>query len=230
MLSIRTSGWEVRLQAGACDFLAGVARDDGAVPYVLRDALVHPRAAHWRGDFAVAPSLHATAGIAARLHALGAQHEWLDRATSWCYEQIAGRPAYSGHRILNVMEFLCRAPDRERCAALWPHVTARLFEADHVAMEIPQTTYGLTPLRFARTPDAPARALFAQDVIERHLDHLLAQQQEDGGWPISWEPPGPAAVCEWRGRWTLDALLVLRAYGRVRSAPGLSSARPPNAT
>lgn len=206
---------DASLVADACVYLAGIARADGAIPYALPDAAAHPRASHWNGDFAFAPSLLATAGVAGSLHALGARHEWLDRATSWCFAEIAGHPVYSGHRMLNVMELLRHAPDRDRAAPLWKHATSRLFESDHVVMKTPITSYGLSPLRFAPSPDAPARALFADSVIEEHLDHLMAQQEADGGWPIFWEPPGPAAVCEWRGRWTLDALLVLRAYGRV---------------
>jgi hypothetical protein len=203
------------LVAGVCDFLARVAPSSGAIPYALPDAMEHARADHWNGGYALAPSLHATAGVLARLHAHGARHEWLDRATEWCFLEVSGRPPYTGHRLLNVLEFLRRAPDRARADRLWPHVTARLFEADHVMLETPVTSYGLVPLRFAPTPDHPARPLFADDVIERHLEHLLDQQRSDGGWPLFWEPPGPAAVAEWRGRWTLDALRVLRAYGRI---------------
>jgi len=204
-----------RLVSGTCDFLAQVAHESGAVPYALPDARNFARAAHWNGEFAFAPSLHATAGVAASLHALAAVHTWLDRATAWCLEEIAGEPKYSGHTILNVLELLRYLPDRERAEALWPHVTARIFESDHVLLELPLTGYGLTPLTFAPTPEAPARALFDDSVIAAHLDYLLDQQQEDGGWPISWEPPGPAAVQEWRGRWTLDATMTLRAYGRL---------------
>lgn len=203
------------LAADACAFLARIAREDGAIPYVLPAAVGPARARHWDGDFAFAPSLHATAGVAGALHALGARHEWLDRATSWCFDEIAGRPEYSGHRMLNVMELLRHAPDRDRAARLWKHAVSRLFEADHVAMKTPITSYGLSPLRFAPTPDAPARTLFPDTVIEDHLDHLVAQQQPDGGWPIFWTPPPGAAAAEWRGRWTLEALLVLRAYGRI---------------
>jgi hypothetical protein len=203
------------LVEGAAAFLARVARDDGPVPYVLRDAEEHPHADHWTGDFAYAPSLSATAALAGRLHALGARHEWLDRATSWCLAEISGGPRYGAHALLNAMEFLRHAPDRDRSAALWKRATARLLEGDLVALATPVTTYGLTPLRFAPTPHSPAHSLFTDDVIERHLDHLAAQQQEDGGWPIFWTPPVGAAVAEWRGRWTLDALRTLRAYGRI---------------
>lgn len=199
----------------ACEFLSEVAHESGAIPYALPDARQFARASHWDGEFAFAPTLNATAGVAGSLHALAAVNEWLDRATEWCFATIAERPDYSGHTILNVLEFLRYAPDRERAGALWEHVTARLFEADYVALELPLTGYGLTPLAFASTPDAPTRGLFGDAVIDAHLSYLADQQQDDGGWPISWSPPGPAAVEEWRGRLTLDALRTLRAYGRI---------------
>ncbi len=82
-------------------------------------------------------------------------------------------------------------------------------------MELPFEGYALTPLDLAPRPDALARVCFDDATIEVHLDALVAQQQEDGGWPLSWEPPGEAARAEWRGKWTLDALVVLDAYGRL---------------
>lgn len=201
--------------AGACEFLASIADAGGAIPYVLPCALCDPRADHWNGDYAVSPSLRSTAGVVGRLHALGAAHAWLSRATEWCFQQIAGRPVYTGHGMLNVLTFLEYVPDRDRARALWTHVTSRLFEADYVLMELRSKSYGLSPLRFAPSPGAAMRSLFADSLIDDHLDALLADQQEDGGWPIRWDPPGSAAVSEWRGKWTLDALRVLRAYGRL---------------
>ena len=60
----------------------------------------------------------------------------------------------------------------------------------------------------------PALAV-ADAQIEGHLQDLLAHQQADGGWPIRWEPPGPAAALEWRGRVTLEAIRPLAAYGWI---------------
>ena len=147
-----------RLVRGTCEFLALVAHESGAVPYALPDARNYDRAGHWNGEFAFAPSLHATAGVTGVLHALGAVHEWLDRATDWCLQQIEGKPKYSGHTLLNALELLRFLPDRDRADQLWEHATERLFESDHVALELPLKGYGLTPLHFAPTPEAPARS------------------------------------------------------------------------
>jgi len=79
-----------------------------------------------------------------------------------------------------------------------------------------RTRYDVTPLILCPTPEAIARSAFSDEIIDAHLDELAAQQQQhDGGWPITWEAPGAGAAIEWRGRFTLDALITLRAYGRI---------------
>ena len=198
-----------------CAFLDSVADENGAVPYALPDAMEHARAGHWNGPFALAPSLHATTGILAGLYALGVEHEWLERAAAWCVAEIQGMPAYSGHTILNTLDLLQHLPDRPGRDALRERTNGRLFEADYVQLETGVAGYGLTPLQFAPSPDAPLRPLFPDDVIEAHLDQLATRQEADGGWPLSWSPPAGAATAEWRGKWTLAAALALRAYGRI---------------
>ncbi|MHC4955724.1 MAG: hypothetical protein ACYTGZ_17875 [Planctomycetota bacterium] len=216
LTALREAGASARpLAERACAFLAPIANADGAIPYVLEDALNHARASHWQGDYALAPSLHATSGVIAGLHALGVEHEWLDRATAWCKRQIAGDPKYTGHTLLNVLDLVQNLPPSAETSALWERATSRLLEADHVQLETPITTYGLTPLHFAPTPASPLKKLFSDAVVDAHLDDLLARQREDGGWPLFWNPPAGAATDEWRGRWTLEALRTLRAYGRL---------------
>ena len=75
--------------------------------------------------------------------------------------------------------------------------------------------YGLSPLHLAPAAGSRWRGLFSDSQINGHLDRLEADQQGDGGWPITWEPPSEAAVCEWRGIVTLQALRTLTSYGRL---------------
>jgi hypothetical protein len=84
-----------------------------------------------------------------------------------------------------------------------------------VALDPAASGYVKSPLDYAPDPDRLAHRLFDDATIERHLDALAAKQQDDGGWPITWEPPSVAAVSEWRGFVTLRALAVLDDYGRL---------------
>ena len=69
-------------------------------------------------------------------------------------------------------------------------------------------------MQIAPTPSR-ARELFGAGELDEHLDALEAEQQGDGGWPLTWEPPTDASRLEWRGSRTVEALRILRDYGRL---------------
>ena len=200
----------------ACDSLEAVAQPDGAVRTILPSALEAPRAAHWQIDNWAEDSPNPTAGIAGTLHALGVTHPWLDRATDWMWRRLDGRPFDEAHDLLGVTTFLSHVPDRPRAGAALANVMAQLPAAAYFLSE-PSKAYGLTALTFAPTPEAPTRPYLDAAQIEAHLDALEADQQEDGGWPVAWTPPGDAAIWEWRGTRTLEALRTLRAWGALLS-------------
>jgi hypothetical protein len=81
----------------------------------------------------------------------------------------------------------------------------------------------LRPLEVVPRPDHAARRLFDDGRIERELDRLEAEQQEDGGWTFTWKAWNPAAAWEWRGVVTVLALRTLRAYGRLELSPAAPS-------
>jgi hypothetical protein len=74
-------------------------------------------------------------------------------------------------------------------------------------------------LGHALEPDSPLRAGFSDATLEAHLDDLLRRQEGDGGWPVPWQPPGPAAYCEWRAHITSEAINVLDAYEMIHRSP-----------
>jgi hypothetical protein len=94
-------------------------------------------------------------------------------------------------------------------------VKAWLPKLAHYRADAADPAYGVTPLHFAPTPDSFWRQLFDDQQIEGHLDRLIADQQPDGGWALTWEPPGAAATLEYRGIVTVGALRTLKAYGRL---------------
>jgi hypothetical protein len=203
---------------GACDYLAAVAARagaGGAVPPALPVIESYPRAAHWT-EWTFQPSLNPTAGLAGLLHRLGARHTWLTQATQWCWEQIENAELPGEvHMLSEVFVFLGQAPDRGRAERAAGRALEQLAKAEMFLADPEATGYGLTPLTIAPHAGSRWRQLFPAAVIEAHLDRLLRDQQPDGGWPITWEPPSDAARLEWRGIVTLTALRTLVSYGRL---------------
>jgi hypothetical protein len=56
---------------------------------------------------------------------------------------------------------------------------------------------------------------FDDELYDAHLDRLESQQEEDGGWPVAWQPPGPGSLAAWRAILTIEALRTLKANGRL---------------
>ncbi|HYD43829.1 MAG TPA: hypothetical protein VEA79_01045 [Phenylobacterium sp.] len=203
---------DAEMASRACDFLQAVSGPDGGAPILLPGFEAAAHAAHWR-DLDFTPGINPNGGVVGRLYELGIEHPWRERAAAFCWAQMDG--VDGAHDASEALIFLEHAPDQARAGPAMAKLLQglpdqRFYKADPAA-----EGYGLTPLNYAPSPESAARALFDDDLIARNLDHLAAEQQADGGWPIAWEPPSAAAVSEWRGVVTLRALKVLKAYGRI---------------
>lgn len=205
------------LVMSACDWLATVAEPSGAVPVLLPSVGAYPRAGHWEPTEYTA-GVNPTAAIAAHVHALGVTHRWVDLATDYCMAEVeAGRVPDEAHDLLGLSKLVQSAPDRQRATRIAEQLSSALPTASYMKLDPDGDTYGVTPLEFAPTPDSFARRWFNEEVVNAHLDHLEREQQDDGGWPISWQPPSDASRCEWRAIRTVLALRTLSAYGRPAS-------------
>jgi hypothetical protein len=200
----------------ACSYLESVSGPEGGVPGITPAALEYPRAPHWNLEDWNNRTLNPTAMLAGLLHGMHVANSWLDRADPFCWQRLSEVTIEDGPQLVAVFSFLNHAPDRKRAVQVTEHVANFIPDAQWFTLEPPTgNDYAHTPIDLAPWPDAMASGLFAPDLLDAHLDHLEAEQQEDGGWPITWEPPGDAAVLEWRGRWTMEALLKLQNYGRI---------------
>jgi hypothetical protein len=202
----------------ACDFLAATAGRvgaGGAVPPAFDVIEQFPRAAHWT-DWTYAPALNPTAGLAGLLYQLGFDHPWRAQATEYCWNQLAADGAVAdAHSLSEVLIFLAHVPDRDRADLEARKIAKRLPDIAMFHLDPDAQGYGLTPLHLAPEAGSRWRSLFTDAQISGHLDRLLKSQQDDGGWPITWEPPSEAAALEWRGIVTLQALRTLASYGRI---------------
>ena len=80
--------------------------------------------------------------------------------------------------------------------------------------------YGLQPLDIVDSPASPLHARFREHV-DRHLDHVIETQGEDGAWSPNWNwmgtfPEGwEEAEVAWKGVLTVKRLRQLTAFGRL---------------
>jgi hypothetical protein len=193
----------------AVDWLGLTANSEGAVPLCAPVVEDYPRAEHIT-EWTYKPDLNPTAGLVGRLHRLGFEHPWRDKAGAWCAAELAKGFPEDAHGMHEVMEFLEHTSDvdLDRVRDWLPKL--QWFRADAA-----DPTYGVTPLHLAPAPDSFWRPLFTDAQIEAHLDRLVADQQPDGGWAITWEPPGVSSTLAYRGIITVGALRTLKAYNRI---------------
>lgn len=205
---------DAEVAARACDFAATVADPGGGVPILLPSIAGHPRASHWEQEV-YEPDVNPTASLAGYAHAHGATHPWLDDATAWCFARLEQGPPAEAHAVKCALVFLEHVPDRDRAERLAPAMVEGLAASAWFRSDPDDPGYGVTPLDVVPRPDHPWRRLFEGDVLDAHLDRLARDQQDDGGWPITWDAPGQASITEWRGIVTLHAVDALVAYGRL---------------
>lgn len=208
-------GFEPAVVARVCDYLQTITTAEGGVPWLLPAALGYPRAPWWQTTEQPPASLNPTAVIVALLRKHQVRHPWLERASAFCWAKLAAEPPTTEmHELGAILEFLYHADDHARAERELARLTAHLLASGLVA-PAGATGYVRKPLDWAPTPQHPLRAHLDPAAVEAHLDEVVAAQQEDGGWAISFPPFSPACEQEWRGWVTLSTLLTLRANGRL---------------
>ncbi|GAA3114681.1 hypothetical protein GCM10010466_02140 [Planomonospora alba] len=197
----------------ACDHLLTVTTPDGGVPFVLPSVRTSPRAPWWETPDEPPGSLIPTASIAALLHKHRVDHPWLAPATEFTWAAIGKEDKPTPYTARAIVHFLEHAPDRDRALGEF----ARLREAILATVALDPDTPGEVhfPLDFA--PEPITLPLFGEEVLERHLDALIDQQGEDGGWRPNFPMWTPVVAHEWGGFTTVARLRTLKAYGRLTS-------------
>jgi hypothetical protein len=187
-----------------CAFLEPFADERGLVPIVLPSVADYPRADHW-GDGNFPPGINPTIAIAGYLNGFGVEHPWLTRATETCLETLEHVTLGEAHEIVAAAEFVEHVPEAEQYAS---RLAEALPEAQWFLADPDAEGYGVPPTKFPRE-------WFDDALYDAHLDKLESQQEEVGGWPVAWQPPGPGSLAAWRAILTIEALRTLKANGRL---------------
>jgi hypothetical protein len=202
--------------AQACDYLAGITTPDGGVQFVLPSVLAYPRAPWWQPE-SERPlgNLLPTGSLAGLLLARGVRHPWVERASEFCWQAIERMGETNPYQARATIAFLDGTPERDRAERAFAQLGPKILEQGLVALDPNAGGEVHTPLDYAPEPTSVARQLFADEVIEAHLDALVAAQHEDGGWTFNWPVWTPVVETEWRGAVTVEMLVKLRDYGRL---------------
>jgi hypothetical protein len=206
---------EASLVYPLCEFLARHTDLQEGIPTIFPSSQNYPRADHWKGPYGIQPSMDRLIGLVGLACWQGVQHPWLKEAREVCLEKITATTFTDAHTLLTAFCLLESLAQEMDVSELFARLSRELFAADWFRLETPVVEYGLTPLTFAPAPDAFCRRMFTEAQIAAHLDDLASKQEEDGGWPVQWQPPGETALWEWRAQKTVSALATLRAYGRI---------------
>lgn len=198
-----------------CAYLLSITTAEGGVPFVLPSVRAYPRAPWWETGDNPPAALNPTAALAALLYKRGIRHEWLGRATDYCWRALDELEETSPYEMRAVLPFLTFVPERERAEQVFARVGPKMIDQKLVTLDPVAQDETHSPLNFAPNPQSLAHRLFTREMLETHLDALVVAQQEDGGWPINWYAWTPAVALEWRACVTIEALITLRAYGRL---------------
>lgn len=207
-------GIDAKMVQRACDYLMTITTPEGGVPWLLPSAHQYPRASWWNAEENLTASLNPTAAIVGLLHKNNIEHEWLEPATAYCWSKIADLQPTEMHEMGTVLTFLYHVSDRDRAEEKLSSLVEAMLGTDLVA-DPNATGYVRKPLDWASTPDHPLRKYFTEEEIAANLDAVEAEQQEDGGWNITWPPVSPSCELEWRGWITVGTLCTLQANGRL---------------
>jgi hypothetical protein len=207
-------GVDPGLAREVCDHLESVSTPDGGVPLALPSLEAYPHAPWWRAE--PHGSLIATARSLAVLLRTGIEHPFVERASEFCWRTVDAIEDTNPYEAEAAVVFLDAAPDRVRAEAAAERIGRLVREQGLVGGEFggqPGEVHSETDL--APRPDTLSRRWFSDAEMDGALDRLQAEQQDDGGWRVKWiDGPTPATAGEW-AEVTLNALLTLRAYGRV---------------
>ncbi|MEU5887565.1 hypothetical protein ABZ835_12065 [Streptomyces sp. NPDC047461] len=208
-----------------CRYLTSVSTPDGALPAIRPSQRGYPAAPFIPIVDDPPSELLATGPVVGLLHRNEVWHAWLFRATDFCWHAVESLRESHPYEVQAAVGFLDSAADRPRAEAAADRLGRlvrehRLAALDPERLDSSPVSPGYAPGEhhfphdYAKTPHSLARAWFTDEEMERSLDFLTGEQQEDGGWPVRRRQWAPSAALEARPIVTIEALRTLRAYGR----------------
>lgn len=179
-----------------------------------------PHAPWWTTEEESTGSLNPTGSIMGLLYKQSAVNsfvgeDWFLRSSEFVWSQIHHADTTDYHDLVQCISFLQHVSDQEQAAPWRQKLNEWLQQPGTIELDPKAEGYVHKVLDWAPTPDSFAYPLISSDDIKRHLDVLISEQQDDGGWTASFPPISPGNEAEWRGMITVNRLVTLKSYGRL---------------
>ncbi len=152
------------------------------------------------------PNLNPSCTTAGLLRQLGLGSAALHAKVEALFQQLANPLDLAGE------DFYAARPYAYYFAADWQHPQRDFYRAgvywwllrQHLAGKLDGEHF----FAYMNTPEHYAARMMPASVIAEHLDQLVAEQAEDGGWPSPYNSA-------WRPWTTTQNLLTLKAFGKI---------------
>jgi len=212
--------YDTELLDGIIRYLKGITLPEGGFPLAFRSLLAYPHAPWWiieRDDVANSNPTGHILGLLMK-HPRWAeweQEEWIQRSIRFIWEAMEKPEPGEYHEGVQWVSFLEHAPVTPQTSLAKEKLNAWLAKDGVIERNPNAEGYVQKVMDWVTAPDSYAASFVTEAELDEHLDALIQQQSEDGGWPISFPAASPLGELEWRGALTVDRLRTLRAFGRL---------------
>lgn len=205
---------------GIIRYLRDITLPDGGFPFVFRSASNYPHAPWWKTERDDVASINPTGTIIGLLYKQKAvtsfyTEDWFQRTVAYVWRTLEHERPSGYHDCMQWIEFLRHTPEQD-CAKHYLAIVDEWLQTPGTIERDPYAQgYVHKVLDWAPAPGSYAGKFVTDEEIRLHMQAIVGQQQDDGGWSISWPAVGSGAEAEWRGWLTVDRLKTLRAYGWI---------------
>ncbi|GFN34058.1 hypothetical protein PCURB6_43180 [Paenibacillus curdlanolyticus] len=199
-------------------YLQASVLPEGGLPFVTRSSRDYPHMPWWRTDKYDEPWINPTGRLIALLYKQQTlpeltKSEPFERCLSYVWTYLETAKPIQYHDAVQWIAFLEHTPDRERAERIRPTLDEWLSQSGAIEKDPYAAGYVHKVLDWAPLVGDYVGRFMTDEEVKRHLQVLMEQQQDDGGWPINFDAISEAGLQEWRGWVTVDRLRTLRSYG-----------------
>lgn len=209
---------EASMIKGIAKYLHDISLEQGSVPYVFKHASEYSHAPWWSTEDDTQPSINPIGRLVGLLYKQKActdffLEDWFKKHEQYIWNYMDHETPHGYHDIIQLITFLENTPDRNKAEIYQSRVDDYLLQPGVIERDPQAEGYVQKVLDWCPLSSSYPRKFVTEEDIKTHLQALLDQQQEDGGWTISWPAVSIGTECEWRGWVTVDRLRTLKSYG-----------------